>query len=134
MFTAIGFSAEDSFAVDLNDTDVEVGLESNNVIELENSQDNNVLEVDSQDSQNNLTAVHTPSGNTYSSIQEKVNAANPGDTILLNGTYHSNGNGRIQIDKQLTITAEDSATLDGDHQSYAFLIMENGAGTVLRNL
>ena len=134
MFTAIGFSAEDSFAVDLNDTDVEVGLESNNVIELENSQDNNVLEVDSQDSQNNLTAVHTPSGNTYSSIQEKVNAANPGDTILLKGTYHSNGNGRIQIDKQLTITAEDSATLDGDHQSYAFLIMENGAGTVLRNL
>ena len=134
MFTAFGFAVEDSFAVDLNETNGEIGLESDNITGLENSQDNNVLEVDSQDSQNELGAQLTPSGNIYSSIQEKVNAANPGDTILLKGTYHSNGNDRITVNKQLTITSNDMATLDGKHLSTAFLVTEKGAGTVFKNL
>lgn len=134
MFTAFGLVVEDSFAVDLNETDGEIGLESDDINGLENSQNNNVLDVDSQDSQDMLAAVHTPSGNIYSSIQEKVNAAKSGDTIMLKGTYHSNGNDQIVIDKQLTITAEGTATLDGKHLSTAFLVKQNGAGTVFRNL
>lgn len=134
MFTAFGFAFEDSFAADLNETDGDIGVESNNASELENSQDKNVLEVDSQDSQNSLAAAHTPSGNTYASIQEKVDAARPGDTILLKGTYYSNGNDRIVVDKKLTITSDGIATLDGKHLSSALIVKENGAGTVLRNL
>ncbi|WP_405307242.1 hypothetical protein [Methanobrevibacter sp.] len=134
MFTAFGVAVEDSFAVDLNETDGEIGLESNDINELENSQENNVLEVDSQDFENELGAVHTPSGDSYSNIQEKVNAARDGDTILLKGNYHSNGNDRIVIDKKLTITADNMATLDGKHLSTAFFVKENGAGTVFRNL
>jgi uncharacterized repeat protein (TIGR01451 family) len=134
MFTAFGFAVEDSFAMDLNETDGEMGVESDNASGLENSQENNVLEVDSQDSQNNLAATHIPNGNSYSSIQEKVNAASPGDTILLKGTYYSNGNGFIIVDRQLTITSDDTATLDGKHLTVAFMVVEKGAGTVFRNL
>jgi len=134
MFTAFGFAVEDSFAADLNETADEMGLESDNMAELENSQDNNVLEVDSQDYENELGAVHTPSGNNYANIQEKVNAASPGDTILLKGTYHSNGNDRILINKRLTIAGDGIATLDGMHLSTAFFVNENGAGTVFKNL
>lgn len=134
MFTAFGFAVEDSFAADLNETADEMGLESDNMAELENSQDNNVLEVDSQDYENELGAVHTPSGNNYANIQEKVNAASPGDTILLKGTYHSNGNDCILIDKKLTISADGTATLDGKDLSVAFSVNKNGAGTVFRNL
>lgn len=134
MFTSFGLFVEDSFAVELNETCDEMGLESDNITELENSQNNNVLEVDSQDSQNKLDATHIPSGNIYDSIQEKVNAASAGDTILLKGTYHSNGNDAIVIDKQLTITADDMATLDGKHLSVAIIVNKDGEGTVFRNL
>ena len=133
MFTAFGVAVDDSFAVELNETNDETGLESNNINELENSQSNNVLEVDSQDFENELGATYAPSGNTYSSIQEKINAASAGDTILLKGTYSSTGE-RIVIDKKLTIRSDSTATLDGKHLSTAFYVKENGAGTVFRNL
>ena len=50
MFTAFGLFVEESFAADINETVDEVGLESNDINELENSQKNDVLEANSQDS------------------------------------------------------------------------------------
>ena len=61
MFTAVGMGVENSFAVELNDTADEIGLESNNAEQLENSQANEILEVDSQDGHDVLGV--TPKGN-----------------------------------------------------------------------
>ena len=133
MFTAIGIGIEDSFAADLNETTDEIGLESDNASELENSQDNEILEVESQDSSEILSQQRTPQGNIYSSIQDAINSANAGDTILLNNYYYSKGE-LIKVNKQLTITSNSMATLDCKHLSIAFKVSENGAGTVFRNI
>lgn len=132
MFTAVGMGVENSFAVELNDTADEIGLESNNAEQLENSQANEILEVDSQDGHDVLGV--TPKGNIYKSIQDAVNSANEGDTIKLSGTYHSNGNDVIVIKKRLNIVGDSTATLDGRHLSIAIDIKSGGAGTVLRNI
>ena len=132
MFTAIG--VESSYAAELNDTADEISLESNNVEKLENSQKNEILEANSQDSNEVLGATKTPTGNIYKSIQDAINSANAGDTIKLSGTYHSNGNDRIIIDKQLTIMADSTATLDGKNLCTAFFVKSGGAGTVFKNL
>ncbi len=134
MFTAFGVGVDNSFAAELNDTVDEVSLESDNVEQLENSQKNEILEVNSQDSQDLLGATRTPSGNIYKSIQDAVNAANAGDTIVLKGTYRSNGNDYIKITKPLTIVGDSTAVLDGRHLSIAMDIKSGGAGTVLRNI
>ena len=131
MFTAFGLNIENSFAADVNDTANEIRLESNNVDKLENSQENEVLEVNSQYL---IGEPRTPNGDIYKSIQDEVNAAHAGDTIVLKGTYHSNGNDMIYINKQLTITADSMATFDGKHLSIALCIDSGAAGTVLKNL
>lgn len=134
MFTAFGLTIENSFAADVNGTMDDMGLESDNMVKLGNSQDNETLKAESFDSQDQLSATLTPSGNLYKDIQDKVNAANAGDTILLKGTYYSKGNDKIIINKKLTITADSTATLDGKHLSTAFTINSGAAGTVLRNI
>lgn len=133
MFTALGVGIDNSFAVELNDTVDDIGLESDNANELENSQDNEILEADSHDSNEILGQERSPSGNIYESIQQVVNEANPGDTIVLNGYYYSKGN-PIKITKPLTITSNSMATLDGKHLSQAFRVYDGAAGTVFRNI
>jgi hypothetical protein len=133
MFTAFGFGVENSFAADLNETVDEIGLESDDTVKLENSQTKQIMEVGSQDSNETLQATRTPSGNTYQSIKDAIDAASAGDTIKLSGTYYSNGN-QIVINKKLNIMSDNSATLDGKHLSVAFQINENGAGTTFKNL
>ena len=132
MFTAVGMGVENSFAVELNDTADEIGLESNNAEQLENSQANEILEVDSQDGHDVLGV--TPKGNIYKSIQDAVNSASAGDTIKLSGTYHSNGKDCIVINKRLNFIADSTATLDGRHLSTAFSVNSGGAGSVFKNL
>ncbi len=133
MFTAFGLFVEESFAADINETVDEVGLESNDINELENSQKNDVLEANSQDSSEVLGQQRVPDGNIYSSIQSAINAANPGDTILLNGYYYSKGSA-ITVNKPVTITSNSMATLDGKHLSQAIIISNGGAGTVIKNV
>ena len=133
MFTAFGLFVEDSFALDLNETVDEIELESNDINELENSQENNVLEANSQDQSEVLGQQRTPDGNTYASIQDTINAAKPGDTILLKDYYYSKGN-PITINKPVTITSNSMATLDGKHLSQAIIINDGGAGTVFKNI
>ena len=133
MFTALGFGVENSFALDLNETVDEIGLESDDTVKLENSQTKEMMGVGSQDSNETLQATHTPSGNTYQSIKDAIEAASAGDTIKLSGTYYSNGN-QIVINKKLNIISDNLAILDGKHLSYAFQINEKGAGTTFKNL
>ena len=142
MFTAFGLFVEDSFALDLNETVDEIELESNDINELENSQENNVLEANSQDQSEVLGQQRTPDGNTYASIQDTINAAKPGDTILLKDYYYSKGNpitinkqgSPITINKPVTVTSNSMATLDGKHLSQAIIINDGGAGTVFKNI
>ena len=133
MFTAFGLFVEESFAADINETVDEIGLESNDINELENSQKNDVLEANSQDSSEVLGQQRTPDGNTYASIQDAINAANPGDTILLKDYYYSKGD-PIKINKPLTIISNSMATMDGKHLSQAFRVYEKAAGTVFKNI
>ena len=134
MFTAFGFSVENSFALDVNDTADDMSVDSNNIEKLENSQNDEILEVDSRDSQDLLGEPRKPTGNTFQSIQDQIKAASPGETILLSGTYYPNGLNHISINKKLTITADSTATLDGQHVSRAFDIGSNAAGTVIKNI
>lgn len=134
MFTAFGFSVENSSAIDVNDTLDDMSVDSNNIEKLGNSQNDEILEVDSRDSQDLLSEPRKPTGNIFKSIQEQVNAASDGETILLSGTYYSNGNDCININKRLTITADSTATIDGRHLSQAFYIGSGGAGTVFNNI
>lgn len=131
IFTASGFGVENSFAVELNETVDDMGLESDNVEKLENSQENEVLGVNSQDQ---LGATRSPNGNIYSSIQDAVNAASAGDTIYLSGTYHATGNDRIMVHKPLTIVGDSTATLDGKGISTAIGVTPDGEGTVIKNI
>ena len=133
IFTSFDFNEEYAYAVDVNGSS-EIGVDLDVEDKLVNSQNNEILEVNSQDSQEVLSATRTPSGNSYSNIQDAVDAARDGDTILLKGTYYSSGNDCIMINKRLTITSDSMAVLNGNNLSMAFYINNTGAGSVFTNL
>lgn len=65
-------------------------------------------------------------GSKYSSIQEAVDAANPGDTInVAEGFYKEN----VHIDKQLSIkgTGEGKTIVDGNQAGSVFIVGNNNA-------
>lgn len=129
MFIAFGLNVENSYALELNDTVDGMGVDSDNTVKLENSQDE-ILEVDSQDI---LKSTIKPKKNTYKSIQEAIDSAKAGDTIKLSGKYYSNGE-QIVISKKLTLTADKTAILDGKHLSRAFHVKVKGEGSVFKNI
>ena len=104
MFASSQFNMDCAYAADVNGSS-EMGVDLDLEDEPINSQDNEILEVNNQDSQELLKATRTPSGNTYKSIQDAVDVASDGDTILLKGTYFSNGD-YIKVKKRLTITSD----------------------------
>ena len=132
IFASSQFNMDFSYAADVNDSS-EIGADLDLEDEPINSQDNEILEVNNQDSQELLKSTRTPSGNTYKNIQDEIDAARDGDTILLKGTYHSTGN-QIIVKKRLTITSDSTAVLDGKHQSIAFYLFAESAGSVIKNL
>ena len=132
MFASSQFNLDCAYAVDVNGSS-EMGVDLDLEDEPINSQDNEILEVNNQDSQELLKATRTPSGNTYKSIQDAVDVASDGDTILLKGTYFSNGD-YIKVEKRLTITSDSTAVLDGKHLSAAFFLYAESAGSVIKNL
>lgn len=134
IFTSLGFSMEYPCAADVNESSDEIGIDLDVEDKQVNSQDNEILEVDLEESEEFLGATRTPTGNQYKNIQNEVDAAREGDTILLKGTYYSNGDDYISINKRLIITGDSTAVLDGKHLSTAFKVNEGGAGTIFRNL
>ncbi len=132
MFASSQFNLDCAYATDVNGSS-EMGVDLDLEDEPINSQDNEILEVNNQDSQELLKSTRTPSGNTYKSIQDEIDAARDGDTILLKGTYHSTGD-HIRVKKRLTIMSDSTAVLDGKHQSIAFFLYAESAGSVLKNL
>ena len=54
--------------------------------------------------ENSLKSTLSPSGNTFSSIQDSINRANSGDTINLNGKNYVGNGTVITINKSITLT------------------------------
>ena len=134
IFTSFGFNIEDSYAVDVNESSDEMEIELDTQDKLENSQENELLGV-SIDEDEILAAERTVRGNTFADIQNEINDANPGDVIILSGTYYSGGKyNPILVDKKLTITSTSGATLDGEESSMIIWIFSGGSDTVISNL
>ena len=132
IFTSFGMVIEDSMAVELNESAGDMGSEID--IQLENSQANDILEVDSQYS-DVLSSQTTVNGNKYSDIKNAVKNANPGDTIILSGTYYaSDNNSYISLDKPLHFVGSGSAILDGKNLSNAFRVLDNAKGTTFKDI
>ncbi|WP_405294342.1 hypothetical protein [Methanobrevibacter sp.] len=135
IFTAVGYGVDNSFAVELNDTSAEIGLESNDMERLENSQYNEILEVDSQDSQDILGVIIEPKGNSFADIQEAINSAHDGDTVKLSGTYYTTGKGHMYIqNKKITLTSDTGAICDARNVERCLDINGGGSGTVISNI
>lgn len=68
---------------------------------------------------------------TFDDIQNAINKAGENDTIELEGTYTSQGK-EIKIDKPITITSKDGATLNANKKSNVFNI--SNVNVILDNL
>ena len=72
-----------------------------------------------------LSETHKVGGNTFQNISNTINKTNPGDTILLNGTYEGNGS-QISINTEnLTIIGTNNCILDAQGNSRIFNILTN---------
>ena len=105
-------------------------LKSNDALIKENNLESSLGSINSDE--NSLKSTLSPSGNTFSSIQDAINSAKSGDTINLNGkTYRGNGT-KITINKALVISGGSAkATLDARNLSEIFFI--TGANVKLIN-
>ena len=79
-------------------------LENNNILKANN--DNDIL-----------SSSVTVDGTTFDDIQNTINNANDGDTIILNGLYTESGS-QISITKTLTFIGINGATLDGQNKNH----------------
>ncbi|WP_458453653.1 hypothetical protein [Methanobrevibacter sp.] len=130
IFTSFGLNMENSYAVDLNETNDELGDVLDINAKLENSQKNEILEAN--DHENEILAL-SPNGQTFEDIQTCINGANEGDTIVLNGIYTpKTANSQIKINKKLTVTSNSKTTLNGKGISSIFLV--TAPNTVISNL
>ena len=86
----------------------------------------------------NLASVDSSNSNdlgdsekNFSEIQDLIDYAEAGDTILLNGTYIGSGK-EINVNKSLTIDGQGSTTLDAQRASSIFSI--NASNFILKNI
>ena len=136
MFISCGFGIENSYAVELNETnDDKMEINLNVVDILENSQSNELLGVD-MDKNDQLGVERTVTGNKFSDIQDAINGANKGDVIKLTASkyYADDENSVIRIKKQLTITSTSTSVLDAGKKTLMFRIYSEADGTVINNL
>lgn len=136
MFISCGFGIENSYAVELNETnDDKMEINLNVVDKLENSQSNELLGVD-MDKNDQLGVERTVTGNKFSDIQDAINGANKGDVIKLTASkyYADDENSVIRIKKQLTITSTSTSVLDAGKKTLMFRIYSEADGTVINNL
>lgn len=81
-----------------------------------------------------LKASYSLNGGDFDDIQNIIEGAEPGDTIILNGNFVAGDDSMISINKRLTITSTNGATLDGRNKVRIFNIKSNAQGTVINNL
>ena len=67
----------------------------------------------------NTTLTSANEEKTFTDIQTAINNASENDTVELEGTYKSQGS-EIKIDKAITISSKNGATLDAQFKSNIF--------------
>ena len=75
-----------------------------------------IISVGAVSAQDNSTQTHTDEGKTFTDIKIAIDKASENDTIELEGTYYSEGK-EIEINKSITITSKNGATLDAKFKS-----------------
>ena len=126
------FSVTSVGAKDLNATDV-IGIDdSENTFSTDENIDSSnafskSISQNTVSSENNsiLNKEITVSGNSFSEIQNAINSANEGDTIILKGTYNL-VESQIQVNKKLSFVGTDNAILDGKSKSRICHVLANG--------
>ena len=84
---------------------------------------------------NVLNAQYSLDGGNFKDIQNIIDKANSGDTIILNGNFIAEDeSSTITINKKLNITSTNVATLDGTSKTRIFNIKSNAEGLVINNL
>ena len=114
MFTSFAMNMEGAYASDLDESG-EIGMEVNLEDKLENSQENEIME---SDNENDLMQTsYSLSDGTFNDIQNAIDNAQNGDTIMLSGTFVSaGGDDTISLNKRLDFVSSSGATLDGNNQ------------------
>ncbi len=137
MFTAFAVNCENVCAADVNESVDEVGIELDVEDTLENSQNGEMM-LNSIDKQSNEVLganTHILNGGTFRNIQTVVNNAQPGDTIILNDYFYAqDAEDGVEINKNVTITTIDGATLDGKKISKIFALYPKSDGCTIKNL
>ena len=141
MFTSFGMSMDEAYAADLNESVDVIKSELNVEDKLENSQDNILNTNENEESSLSsaedtvLAEPYSLNGGTFSDIRRAIVNANNGDTIKLSGTFYpTKSAGKIFVDKNVTITSDSQAILDGKGISYMFMVEETAQGSVFNNL
>jgi len=82
-----------------------------------------------------LTTHHSLNDGSFDDIQNIIDNADSGDTIILNGNFVAkDASSMISINKKLTITSSDGASLDGNGKSRIFFINSSAKGIVINNI
>lgn len=114
--TCISANELNNCTLDLNDYDFESNLNLN-------------------DNESLSKAEYLLNGGTFEDIQNLVDDANSGDTLILNGEYVAVSNSSIvNINKKLTITSDSGATLNGNDLSGIFYLRKSSNGSVIQGL
>ena len=133
MFTSFAMSMEGAYASDL-DGGSEIGMDLDVEDKLENSQENEIM-MESDWENDLMQDSYSLSDGTFNDIQNAIDNAQNGDTIMLSGTFVSTGSDdTISLNKRLDFVSSSGATLDGNNQCMILKITEGGAQSSFTNL
>ena len=116
------------YAEDVNNNDTFIEESDDDFLDVDDS-----CQISEYENEDLLTKTYSLNGGKFSDIQKVINKAKNGDTIKLTGSFKSNGK-QITINKKLTITSSEGATLDGNGKSRIFNVKSNANGLVINNI
>ncbi|WP_407453262.1 hypothetical protein [Methanobrevibacter sp.] len=133
MFTSFAMSMEGAYASELDEGN-EIGMDLDVEDKLENSQENEIM-MESDWENDLMQDSYSLSDGTFNDIQNAIDNAQNGDTIMLSGTFVSTGReDTISLNKRLDFVSSSGATLDGNNQCMILKITEGGAQSSFTNL